>query len=260
MKLDTPAPDNQADVDMSSEVVQHVENSNHTPSDDATAQLQQEMLTNSLTPGTLQDTNEPPTTTTTESHPEPPVLDQADTADDEIQLITTSPIPKMKLETDLAPATLHHNDATHDQPFSALVSPPDSSLTDAETSPTPLIFNPPSTSPSRRSSEPEHEHEQRKQPQRYTPDSGTAPTRARSSTHSASVNERRDSASPRPEQQPPPLPPSMGEGPVTPTNEKAKRGGKARRSWEETAADKDGESWRLIRELAARDLGLRRRG
>lgn len=258
MKLDTPALDKQADADMSSEVVQLVENSNHTPPDDATAQLQQEMLNTSLTSGTLQDTNEPPTTT--ESHPEPPVLDQADTADDEIQLITTSPIPKMKLETDLAPATLHHNDATHDQSFSALVSPPDSSLTDAETSPTPLISNPASTSPSRRSSEHEHEHEQRKQPQRYTPDSGTATTRARSSTHSASVNDRRESTSPRPGQQPPPPPLSMGEGPVTPTNEKAKRGGKARKSWEETAADADGESWRLIRELAARDLGLRRRG
>lgn len=269
IKLDTPAPEKQAESDMSLEVVRHVENSNHTSLDDATVQLQQEMNITSPAPGTIQDSNEPPTNTTTESHPELPVLDQADAADDEIQLITTSSTPKMKLETDLAPATIHHSGAAHDQPFSALVSPPDSSLTDVETSPIPLTSNPPSTSPSRRSSEHEHEHEheqeQRKQPQRYTPESGTVTTRARSSTHSASANERRDSTSPGQGQQP--LLESSVEA-VSGTlvkekekeKEKVKRGAKARTSWGEASTDADGENLRLIRELAARDLGLRRRG
>jgi len=261
IKLDTPAPEKQAESDMSLEVVQHVESSNHTSLDDATVQLQQEMNITSPAPGNTQDSNEPPTNTPTESHPEPHVLDQADAADDEIQLITTSSTPKMKLETDLAPATIHHSDAAHDLPFSALVSPPDSSLTDVETSPIPLTSNPPSTSPSRRSSE--HEHERRKQPQRYTPESGTVTTRARSSTHSASANERRDSTSPGQGQQPL-LESSVEAVSGTPVKgkekEKVKRGAKARTSWGEASTDADGESLRLIRELAARDLGLRRRG
>ena len=241
---------------MSLEMAQHVEISNDTPSDEATVQLQQEMLSNSLKPGTSHDPNEPPIIiiTTNLVHSDPPNSDQADAPEDEIQLITTSPTPKMKLETDFAPAALNHNDATHDQPFSALVSPPDSSLTDAETSPIPAPSDPASTLPSRRSSE----HEQRKLPQRYTPESGTATTRARSSTHSASVHERRDSASPGQNQQPPR--PLTGEGTVSSTKEKAKRGGKGRTSWGEASMDADGESLRLIRELAARDLGLRRRG
>lgn len=252
--LDNLAPEKQTGSDMPSEVVQHVETLDVTPSDGATAQLQQEMLITSLPPDISQDTTETLTTTTTEPHPEPTVPDQADAADDEIQLITTSPTPKMKLETDLAAGTLHRNDATHDQPFSALVSPPDSSLTDPETSPISIASNPPSTSPSRRSSE----HDQHKQPQRYTPESGTVTTRARSSTHSAPVNDPRDSVSPRRSQQP--QPPSSGEAPISRTKEKAKRSGKARTSWGEGSTDADGESLRLIRELAARDLGLRRRG
>jgi hypothetical protein len=178
------------------------------------------------------------TSTSGEPFPERSASEQADAVEDEIQLVATSPAPNMKLETDLVPSTLRSNGAPHNQDFSALVSPPDSSHTDAETSPSSSkAQQTPSNSTSRRSSE------QPKRPQRYTPESGIA-RRASSSTQGALASGK-----------------AHHRGSVYLQRLRGLEQGEARQgSSQFREASADGESLKLIRELAAQDLGLRKRG
>lgn len=238
-KFHTPVTDVQGGQVLFSGKAPHVNDTNQAPTDGGTIKVQHHSFTNAWSLGPVQEKIDASTSTSGEPFPERSASEQADAVEDEIQLVATSPAPNLKLETDLVPSTLRSNGAPHNQDFSALVSPPDSSHTDAETSPSSSkAQQTPSNSTSRRSSE------QPKRPQRYTPESGIA-RRASSSTQGALASGK--SASPRIS-----LPPTLGE-----VSNKAKRG-KARASSGEASAD--GESLKLIRELAAQDLGLRKRG
>ncbi len=239
-----------------SENSQYGNGRSHAPVDDARIGKQDESLTNSSTMGAVRESNELPTSNPSQSGPERLASEQADPVEDEIQLVATSPAPNMKLETDLARPILQTvtQAQSQTQDFSALVSPPDSSHTDAENSPTASkpqqSPSASSNSPSRSSSEqPNQQQDQQHKAQRYTPESGIA-RRARSSTLSEpSVNEK--TASPRESQPPfPTLDDTMPSNKMKRTKPRASSG----------EVETDEESLRLIKELAAQDLGLRRRG
>ncbi|KAI9880032.1 MAG: JmjC domain-containing histone demethylation protein 1 [Pleopsidium flavum] len=239
-KFQTEGADSQDRQALLSGKAQDVNDINDAPPNGGTIELQHQSFINAWNLGAAQDSTDASTSTSNQAIPERPASEQADAVEDEIQLVATSPAPNMKLETNLMLNNLPSNSAPHNQDYSALVSPPDSSHTDAETSPSASkAQQTPSNSPSTRSSE------QPKQSQRYTPESGIA-RRASSSTQSALTTGK--SASPRTS-----LPPTL-----TDVSNKAKRVSKARASSGEASAD--GESLKLIRELAAQDLGLRRRG
>lgn len=116
------------------------------------------------------------------------------------------------------------------QPASSLVSPPASSLDDAGESPTVAAIQ---CTPSRSSSE--QSSGQQKQTQRYTPESG--PIR-RASSSSYSEDQRKKFSEPRVIEQPSDQDSKPGPRPDFMTDDK---------------------SLRLIKELQAQDLGLRRR-
>lgn len=118
-----------------------------------------------------------------------------------------------------------------EQPASSLVSPPASSHDDVGNSPT---TEPPQWAPSRSSSEQSSTHLKQVQ-QRYTPESGPM-RRASSSSYGEAAPEQA----------------TYAEGKEPSSSPKARAGLK-----EEYMADK--ESLRLIKELQAQELGLRRR-
>ena len=168
-----------------------------------------------------QSTNAPPST-------QPPVF----CPEDEVNLIATSPLSDVKCEP--------LGDDVHIVPTvaSSLVSPPDSTHADAEqhTPPAPLKvigFTPPTTSASSRQSS----HPAKHQGPRYTPESG--PIRRPSSSSGGAFT--RESNSPTI---------SVGAG----------VGSHKRKSRTNSVIEADEESLKLIRELQAQDLGLRRRG
>ena len=158
--------------------------------------------------------------------------------EDEVNLIATSPLSELKYEPDIEQSLLSPSPNTTQQVATSLVSPPDSTHTDAERTPPATgkvngMTPPGTTSSSRHSSRPA------KQAQRYTPESGTI---RRASTSSVGVAFGRESGSPTT---------SVG------TSGTSHKKAKSRMSSEIEA---DEESLKLIRAIQAEELGLRRRG
>jgi hypothetical protein len=157
--------------------------------------------------------------------------------EDEVHLISTSPLSDMKVEPDFETPILSSSQMFPQPPGSSLVSPPASTHTDGEQSPPASSkakgITPPATSmSSRQSSRPV------KLGQRYTPESGPARSASSSSVGRPAVE--RESGSPG----------SVGA-------ERVNKKGKSRVGSEIEAEE---ESMKLIRELQAQDMGLRRRG
>lgn len=241
-KLEDLGPDVQDEKAAMPAAAEDVEDVKPPVTDDGTIKLQHQSFTDSWSPQPLQEKTD--RIIPNQPLPERSASEQTSPLEDEIQLVATSPAPNISLDTNLPPNTLQPTTTSHTQDYSALVSPPDSSHTDA--APSPSSTKPhqtPSNSPSRPSSE------QPKQTQRYTPESGIA-RRASSSARSAPTNHKNNMNNSTSRRNSPLL--IMEETP-----NRAKRA-KARASSGE--AEADGESLRLIRELAAQDLGLRRRG
>ena len=157
----------------------------------------------------------------------PPVF----SPEDEVNLIATSPLSDVKCEPP------SHDLHAVPPLASSLASPPESTHTDTGTPPATVKlkgFTPPTTSASSRQSS----HPAKQQETRYTPESEIL---RRPSTSSGGAGFLRDSHSPTIS-----IVPSVGST--------------RRKSRTSSAIDADEESLRLIRELQAQDLGLRRRG
>ena len=158
---------------------------------------------------------------------QPPIF----SPEDEVNLIATSPLSDVKCESP--------TDDLHVVPAvaSSLVSPPDSTHADAERTPPATVklngFTPPTTSASSRQSS----HPAKQQGSRYTPESG--PVRRPSSSSGDAFT--RESMSPTVSAEPSAV-------------------SRRRKSRTSSAIDADVESLKLIREIQAQDLGLRRRG
>ena len=158
--------------------------------------------------------------------------------EDEVNLIATSPLSEMKYEPEVEESPIASSTKAAQQVATSLVSPPESTHTDAEKTPPATakakgVASPGTSASSRHSSRPA------KQAQRYTPESGTV---RRASTSSAGVAFGRESGSPTT---------SVG------TSGTSHKKMKSRMNSEIEA---DEESLKLIRALQAEELGLRRRG
>lgn len=157
----------------------------------------------------------------------PPVFNP----EDQVNLIATSPLSDVKCE--------QLGDDLHNVPaLASLVSPPESTHNDAESTP-PITtklksFTPPTTSASSRQSS----HPARQQAARYTPESG--PARRPSSSSGGAFTRESNS-------------PTVSIVPSVDSHKKDK-------SRTASTIDADEQSLKLIRELQAQDLGLRRRG
>lgn len=167
---------------------------------------------------------------------------------DEFHHLATSPLSELdelndlsdlKWEPDFDPPLLSASPSFQPPPAASLVSPP-ASHTDAERTP-PAPSNMQTITPSATSSSSRHSSRANKTVQRYTPESGSV---RRNSTSSA--GKTRESGSP--------VGGSAGKGEG---GGSAMKKGKSRR--ESELGDKNEESMRLIRELQAQDMGLRRR-
>ncbi|MCJ1397674.1 JmjC domain-containing histone demethylation protein 1 [Xylographa trunciseda] len=166
------------------------------------------------------------------------------TMEDEVHLIATSPISDLKFETDYEHPILSSNPSFQQPPASSLVSPPASTHNTDEDMPPAKIQN---VSPSATSSSSRHSSRPATTMQHYTPESGSI-RRASCSSVAIATDMLRESKSPG-------LGTSRRSGSVLVGE--AKKGRKSRVGSEIEA---DEESMRLIRELQAQDMGLRRRG
>ncbi|MCJ1243602.1 JmjC domain-containing histone demethylation protein 1 [Trapelia coarctata] len=175
-------------------------------------------------------------------------------ADDEFHHLATSPLSELddinelgdlKWEPDFDHPILSASPSFQQPPASSLVSPP-ASHTEAERTP-PAPSNMQTITPSATSSSSRHSSRANKTVQRYTPESGSM---RQNSTSSAGVEgaKMREGGSPVVNSA------VKGEG----EGGSAQKKGKSRRE-SEVAPDADEESMRLIRELQAQDMGLRRR-
>ena len=157
--------------------------------------------------------------------------------EDEVNLIATSPLSDLKFEPD-CDTTLHSSSQNFPQPpASSLVSPPASAHTDAEQTP-PAATRPKNMTPSATASSSRQSSRPAKTVQRYTPESG-------SPRRESTISHERGSGSP-----------TVVGGMMTGSASVQKR--TKSRMGSEIEADE--ESMRLIRELQAQDMGLRRRG
>jgi len=166
--------------------------------------------------------------------------------DDDFHQLATSPLSELddlndlKWEHDFDHPIPSSSPTFHQQPpASSLVSPP-ASHTDAERTP-PAPSNMQTITPSATSSSSRHSSRANKTVQRYTPDSGSVRRNS-----SVSAGKMRESASP-----------VVGSA-VKGEGGSAQKKGKTRLE-SEGVGDADEESLRLIRELQAQDMGLRRR-
>ncbi|MCJ1395041.1 JmjC domain-containing histone demethylation protein 1 [Xylographa bjoerkii] len=166
------------------------------------------------------------------------------TMEDEVHLIATSPLSDLKFETDYEHPTLSSSPAFQQPPASSLVSPPASTHnTDEDTSPAKVQnITPSATSLSSR-----HSSRPANTVQHYTPESGSV-RRASSSSVGIARGLLRESGSP--------VVGTSGRSGSMLAGEVRK--GRKSRVGSEIEADE--ESMRLIRELQAQDMGLRRRG
>lgn len=166
--------------------------------------------------------------------------------DDDFHHLATSPLSELnslndlKWESDFGhPIPCSSPTFQQQPPASSLVSPP-ASHTDAERTP-PAPSNMQTITPSATSSSSRHSSRANKTVQRYTPESGSVRRNS-----SVSAGKMRESGSPVLRSA------VKGEGGA------AQKKGKSRRE-SEGVGDADEESMRLIRELQAQDMGLRRR-
>ena len=157
-------------------------------------------------------------------------------SEDEVNLIATSPLSNLKFEPDCETTLLASSQNFPQPPASSLVSPPASAHTDAEQTP-PAATRPKNMTPSATASSSRHSSRPTKIVQRYTPESG-------SPRRESTISRERGSASP-----------TVAGGVMTGSASAHKR--TKSRMGSEIEADE--ESMRLIRELQAQDMGLRRR-
>ena len=157
--------------------------------------------------------------------------------EDEVNLIATSPLSDLKVEPDCDTTLLPSSQDFPQPPASSLVSPPASAHTDAEQTP-PATTRPKNMTPSATASSSRQSSRRAKTVQRYTPESG-------SPRRESTISSERGSGSP-----------TVVGGMVT-ASASVQKPTKSRMGSEIEA---DEESMRLIRELQAQDMGLRRRG
>ena len=163
---------------------------------------------------------------------------------DEVHLIATSPLSELKWDPEFETPMLSPAPDFPQPSASALVSPP-ASHSDAERTP-PAPSKTQNITPYAISSSSSHSSHAAKNGQRYTPESGPA---RRASTSSVTVErpKLRNSGSPAANAAVRGTPSVGGSG-------------QKRKSRMSSEIEADEESMRLIRELQAQDLGLRRRG
>ena len=164
---------------------------------------------------------------------------------DEVHLIATSPLSELKWEPDFEPPIGSPAPVFSQPSAAALVSPP-ASHSDAERTPPAPSKAQNNITPYATSSSSRHSSHTAKNGQRYTPESGPA-RRASSSSAIVERPKLRDSGSPA----------ANAAARGTPLVEGSGQKKKSRMSSE---FEGDEESMRLIEELRAQDLGLRRRG
>ncbi|MCJ1473328.1 Lysine-specific demethylase 7A [Lambiella insularis] len=197
-------------------------------------------------PSVTKPNSEAPSTEVPPNRPSLTAASPNPVVEDEVHLIATSPLSELKFEPDYESLVLSSNLSFQQPAVSSLVSPPASTHTNDERA-SPNTSKTQNITPSATSSSSRHSSRPAKTVQRYTPESG--PARRASSS---SVGLERG-------------PLGQSGSPVVGTNVRAsssaigegKRGMKSRVGSEIEA---DEESMRLIRELQAQDLGLRRRG
>ncbi|MCJ1281778.1 JmjC domain-containing histone demethylation protein 1 [Xylographa opegraphella] len=168
------------------------------------------------------------------------------TIEDEVHLIATSPLSDVKFETDDEQPILSSNPSFQQPPTSSLVSPP-ASTHDADEDTLPAGAKAQNMTPSATSSSSRHSSRPANTMQHYTPESGSV-RRASSSSAGIATGQLREVGTPM-------VGTSRRSG-----SELAGDIKKGRRSRVGSEIEADEESMRLIRELQAQDMGLRRRG
>ncbi|MCJ1437951.1 JmjC domain-containing histone demethylation protein 1 [Xylographa pallens] len=168
------------------------------------------------------------------------------TMEDEVHLIATSPLSDLKFEADYEHPILSSDPSFQQPSASTLVSPPASTHNTDEETPH-AVSKAQNITPSATSSSSRHSSRPANTTQHYTPESGSV-RRASSSSVGIATGLLREGGSP------------IGGTSRRSGSVLAGEAKKGRKSRVGSEIEADEESMRLIRELQAQDMGLRRRG